>query len=93
MCIPPITPDCNNVVVVGFGQPVTAVSATSLLFLANPEILVGELICLKFAEEGCNVAINYNSSADRAEGVAKKVEHDHGMKAFTVQGVSKSKYY
>jgi len=47
---------------------------------------LGELICLKFAKEGCNVAINYNSSADRAEGVAKKVEHDHGMKAFTVQG-------
>ncbi|KAE9378040.1 short-chain dehydrogenase/reductase-like protein sdr [Stipitochalara longipes BDJ] len=48
---------------------------------------LGELICLKFAEQGCNVMINYNSSADRAEGVAKKVEQDYGMKAFTVQGV------
>lgn len=49
---------------------------------------LGELICLKFAQEGCNVAINYNSSADRAKGVAEKVEKEHGVKAFLIQGVS-----
>lgn len=54
-------------------------------------MLAGALICLKFAEEGCNVAINYNSSPDRAKDVAKKVEEDHGMKAVTIQGVCKSK--
>lgn len=47
---------------------------------------LGELICLKFAEEGCSVAINYNASADRAKGVASKVEKDHGMKAVVIQG-------
>ncbi|KAH8793647.1 short-chain dehydrogenase/reductase-like protein sdr [Hyaloscypha sp. PMI_1271] len=47
---------------------------------------LGELICLKFADEGCNVAINYNSSADKAAAVAKKVEQDYGTRAFTIQG-------
>jgi len=47
---------------------------------------LGELICYKFAQEGCNVAINYNASADRAKGVAEKVEKDHGMKAIILQG-------
>jgi NAD(P)-dependent dehydrogenase (short-subunit alcohol dehydrogenase family) len=51
--------------------------------------LSGEIICLKFAEEGCNVAVNYNSSADRARGVAEKVEQDYGMKAIAIQGVSR----
>jgi NAD(P)-dependent dehydrogenase (short-subunit alcohol dehydrogenase family) len=58
--------------------------------IANCVILTGELICLKFADEGCNVAINYNSSADKAAAVAKKVEQDHGTRAFTIQGVSKA---
>jgi hypothetical protein len=53
-------------------------------------IPAGELICLKFADEGCNVAINYNSSADKAAAVAKKVEQDYGMRTFTIQGVSKA---
>jgi len=26
---------------------------------------LGELICIKFAQEGCDVAINYVSSEDR----------------------------
>ncbi|PMD25213.1 short-chain dehydrogenase/reductase-like protein sdr [Hyaloscypha hepaticicola] len=52
----------------------------------NVLVTGGELVCLKFAVEGCNVAINYNSSADRAEGVVKKVEQDYGMKAFAIQG-------
>jgi NAD(P)-dependent dehydrogenase (short-subunit alcohol dehydrogenase family) len=52
--------------------------------------LTGELICLKFAEEGCNVAVNYNSNAERAKGIADKIWKEHGMKAFIVQGVSNS---
>jgi len=47
---------------------------------------LGELICYKFAQEGCNVAINYNASADRAKGVAEKIEKDYGTKAFLIQG-------
>jgi hypothetical protein len=42
---------------------------------------------LKFAEEGCNVAINYNSNADRAKGVAERIEKEYGLKAFILQGV------
>lgn len=65
----------------------------SLVNIANSKFLPGELVCLKFAVEGCNVAINYNSSADRAEGVVKKVEQDYGMKAFAIQGVCGRKYH
>lgn len=35
---------------------------------------IGEAIAIRFAEEGANVAINYYSGADRAEGVRKKVQ-------------------
>ncbi len=35
---------------------------------------IGEAIAIRFAQEGANVAINYNSGADRAEAVRKKVE-------------------
>ncbi len=55
--------------------------------MANSKFFLGELVCLKYAVEGCNVAINYNSSADRAEGVVRKVEQDYGTKAFAIQGV------
>jgi hypothetical protein len=58
--------------------------------IANCVTLAGELICFKFADEGCNVAINYTSSADKAAAVAKKVEQDYGVRAFTIQGVSKA---
>ena len=51
---------------------------------------LGELICLKFAQEGCSVAINYNASADRAKGLAAKIEKEHGMKAVVIQGVGSS---
>ena len=61
------------------------------MHFADHVVVVGELICLKFAGEGCNVVVNYNASAARAEGVAKKVEQDYGMKAFPVQGVSYGK--
>ncbi|TVY38483.1 Glucose 1-dehydrogenase [Lachnellula subtilissima] len=46
---------------------------------------LGELICLKFAAEGCNVAVNYNASEDRAKEVAEKVE-GFGGKAVLVKG-------
>jgi len=64
---------------------------SSLVDFADLDVVAGELICLKFAGEGCNVVVNYNSSAGRAEGVAKKVEQDYGMKAFAVQGVGQGK--
>ena len=35
---------------------------------------IGEAIAIRFAQEGANVAINYNSGADRAEGVREQVE-------------------
>lgn len=48
---------------------------------------LGEVICLKFAREGCNIAINYMSSADRAQDLAKKIESESGVKVALVQGV------
>ena len=48
---------------------------------------LGELICLKFAQEGCSIAINYNSGVDRAKAVATKIEKEHGMKVVLVQAV------
>lgn len=45
---------------------------------------LGALICEKFAAQGANVAVNYASSKDRAEEVAKKVEA-HGAKAVCIQ--------
>ncbi|MDQ2776952.1 MAG: glucose 1-dehydrogenase [Acidobacteriota bacterium] len=35
---------------------------------------IGEAIAIRFAQEGANIAINYNSGAERAEGVKKKVQ-------------------
>jgi glucose 1-dehydrogenase len=35
---------------------------------------IGEAIAIRFAREGANVAINYNSGEERAESVRKKVE-------------------
>lgn len=35
---------------------------------------IGEAIAIRFAQEGANVVINFNSGADRAEAVRKKVE-------------------
>jgi len=46
---------------------------------------LGALIAEKFAEEGCNVAVNYLQAADRAEQVAEKVR-GHGRKAVVIQG-------
>lgn len=35
---------------------------------------IGEAVAIRFAEEGANVAINYNSGSDRAEAVRAKVQ-------------------
>ena len=45
---------------------------------------VGESCCLRLAEFGCDVAINYARTADRAEGVKAKCEA-LGVKAVSVQ--------
>ena len=43
------------------------------------------MICEKFAAEGANVAINFVSSKDRAEILAKKLE-EKGIKTVCIQG-------
>jgi glucose 1-dehydrogenase len=35
---------------------------------------IGEAIAIRFAEDGANVAINYNSGEDRAQGVKTRVD-------------------
>merc|ERR1712093_74810 len=47
---------------------------------------LGELICLKFAAEGCDIAINYVAAEDRARGVADKIEGDYGRSAVLIKG-------
>ena len=47
---------------------------------------LGALICERFAAEGCNIAINYLSSEDKAKEVAAKVEK-HSVKSVIIQGV------
>lgn len=46
---------------------------------------IGEAIAIRFAQEGANVAINYNSGKDRAEGVRAKAQQAGGGKQITVQ--------
>ena len=48
---------------------------------------LGEYICIKFAEAGANVAINFCKSEDRAKGVLEKVKK-FGVKGVIVGGVS-----
>lgn len=48
---------------------------------------LGALIVEKFAAEGCNVAINYNQSEDRARSVAERVEKAYDVKCAVLQGV------
>ncbi|KAE8454084.1 hypothetical protein EG329_007862 [Mollisiaceae sp. DMI_Dod_QoI] len=48
---------------------------------------LGEYICIKFAQEGSNVAINYNASPERAKGVQAKIEEEcKNVKTFVIQG-------
>ncbi|HZQ51556.1 MAG TPA: glucose 1-dehydrogenase [Bryobacteraceae bacterium] len=46
---------------------------------------IGEAIAIRFAQEGANVAINYNSGKDRAEGVRAKAQQAGRGKHITVQ--------
>ena len=51
---------------------------------------IGEAIAIRFAQEGGNIAINYNSGADRAQAVRLKVEAaakaaNQKVKTFTVK--------
>lgn len=49
------------------------------------------MICVKFAQEGANVAVNYNASEDRARGVKErieKLEECKGVRVVVVKGVS-----
>jgi NAD(P)-dependent dehydrogenase (short-subunit alcohol dehydrogenase family) len=50
---------------------------------------LGAYICEKFAAEGANVAINYQSSAEAAEKLAKKLSEQYGVKTITFQAVRK----
>ncbi|KAL8656842.1 MAG: hypothetical protein Q9226_002514 [Calogaya cf. arnoldii] len=47
---------------------------------------LGALLAEKFAAEGCNVAINYNASQDRAQQVADKICNTYNCKAIIVKG-------
>ena len=53
---------------------------------------IGEAVAVRFAQEGANVAINYNSGAERAERVKARVQEaaakvqQSQRKAITVQG-------
>ena len=53
---------------------------------------IGEAVAIRFAQEGANVAINYNSGAERAERVKAKVQEaaakvqQSQRKAITVKG-------
>ncbi|KAI4285310.1 MAG: hypothetical protein L6R38_000734 [Xanthoria sp. 2 TBL-2021] len=47
---------------------------------------LGALLAEKFAAEGCNVAINYNASEDRAQQVAEKIRNTYNCKAIIVKG-------
>jgi len=45
---------------------------------------IGRACCAALAEKGCNVAVNYNSSADKAQEVVKEIE-GKGGKALAVK--------
>jgi NAD(P)-dependent dehydrogenase (short-subunit alcohol dehydrogenase family) len=45
---------------------------------------IGASVCEAMAQKGCNVAINYNTSPDKAQAVAEKVQATGG-KALTIQ--------
>lgn len=47
---------------------------------------IGEAIAIRFAEEGANIAINYNSGAERAEKVKEKCQTLGKGKFITVKG-------
>ncbi|KAF7904965.1 uncharacterized protein EAF01_005487 [Botrytis porri] len=47
---------------------------------------LGEVICLKFAAEGCNIAINYVSRREKAQEMKEKMEREWGVKVFCLMG-------
>ncbi|KAL2042273.1 hypothetical protein N7G274_004761 [Stereocaulon virgatum] len=53
---------------------------------ASSERGLGAIIAKKFAIEGSNVAIHYNSSAERAKRVAENIEKEHSVKTIVLQG-------
>jgi NAD(P)-dependent dehydrogenase (short-subunit alcohol dehydrogenase family) len=48
---------------------------------------LGAVLCRKFAAEGCNVAINFNSDANAAEHLAQELQASSGIKVITVKAV------
>jgi 3-oxoacyl-[acyl-carrier protein] reductase len=47
---------------------------------------IGTAICRDLAEEGVNIGVNYNSSAEEAEAVAEELKRNFGVKAVAIQG-------
>ncbi|KAI9811484.1 MAG: hypothetical protein M1827_005467 [Pycnora praestabilis] len=47
---------------------------------------LGALVCEKFAGEGCNIAINYVSNAERARETAEKIKKEFRVKVVVIQG-------
>lgn len=48
---------------------------------------LGALLADKFAAEGCNIAINYNASEDRAKQVQARIKETYKCRAIIVKGV------
>ena len=69
--------------------PLPALSPQALSLTSAPSAHprgLGALVAERFAAEGCNVAINYVSNAERAKETAGKVE-GYGGRSVVVQGV------
>jgi len=47
---------------------------------------LGVPICQNFAKEGCNVVVNYMNSKAQSDQLATKLESEHKVKAYSVQG-------
>lgn len=45
---------------------------------------LGAVICQKFAEQGCNVAINYSADSEAADKLAEELKA-YGGKVFTIK--------
>lgn len=46
---------------------------------------LGAVICRKFAQEGCNVAINYSSDSEAAEKLAEELKKDFEGHHFAIK--------
>lgn len=55
--------------------------------LTGPHSGLGVLICDKFAKEGANVVVNYNSSQAAGEELAATLRKEYGVKAVAIKGV------